>query len=470
MKSKVLQKILAVSMALAMTAGMTACGGKGEEPAPADTPAAKPAESEAPAADAGGSDSEQAGEEDFSILEGKTISFMTSQAKFFDAYNTMAEAIKADYGCEVEFQVIPDEEYDSLIKVKLSTSEVPDVYEANLPSLNEAYGAPQYCEDLSNEPWVARLVNPGLIKDIVDGKIYGMPKESSSGYQAVYYNKKVLADCGITDPQPKTYQEFLDLLKTVKEKGNGVVPFYQTNADTWTTQIFMTGGIACALGDKAVETTDKLLKNEIKWTDIPETSQVLQNYVDLYKDGYMNNDMMSVGYDTAAEAICTGKAAMYLTIEQWAADAMKKYPDCEMGSFVIPHADHALLPTGNYVQGLFVPKAGKQVDAVKAFLQVWSMPKYQNLYYEENPGFPAYSDVDGGDVVPVVQSLVDQYITTGNYVFEMNSLMAASSGINVDVWNYYIEALQGDKTPDEVFKAVQTDYVDYMEQQGAEGF
>ena len=107
-----------------MTAGMTACGGKGEEPAPADTPAAKPAESEAPAADAGGSDSEQAGEEDFSILEGKTISFMTSQAKFFDAYNTMAEAIKADYGCEVEFQVIPDEEYDSLIKVKLSTSEV----------------------------------------------------------------------------------------------------------------------------------------------------------------------------------------------------------------------------------------------------------------------------------------------------------------------------------------------------------
>ena len=98
------------------------------------------------------------------------------------------------------------------------------------------------------------------------------------------------------------------------------------------------------------------------------------------------------------------------------------------------------------------------------------MPKYQNLYYEENPGFPAYSDVDGGDVVPVVQSLVDQYITTGNYVVEMNSLMAASSGINVDVWNYYIEALQGDKTPDEVFKAVQTDYVDYMEQQGAEGF
>ena len=78
--------------------------------------------------------------------------------------------------------------------------------------------------------------------------------------------------------------------------------------------------------------------------------------------------------------------------------------------------------------------------------------------------------MDGGDVVPVVQSLVDQYITTGNYVFEMNSLMAASSGINVDVWNYYIEALQGDKTPDEVFKAVQADYVDYMEQQGAEGF
>ncbi len=460
MKKKLLKDFLVMALVVSMLASLTACGNSGET---------EPKTEQDTEQDTAQVENTSEGDE-FSILEGKTISFMTSQAKFFPAYETMAEEIKKDYGCNVEFQVIPDGEYDSLVMMKLSTSEVPDIYEENIPSRNSTYGVSQYCEDLSNEPWVSRLVNPDLIKDSSDGKIYGLPKESSSGYQAVYYNKEVLEACGITDPQPKTYDEFLDILATVKEKGNGVVPFYQTNADTWTTQIFMTGGIACALGENAVEVTNKLLANEIKWTDIPETQELLQNYIDLNKAGYMNDDNMSVGYDTAVEAICTGKAAMYLTIEQWAADAKAKYPDCELGSFIIPHNDNLLLPTGNYVQGLFVPSAGSQVDAAKAFLQVWSMPKYQNMYYVENPGFPAYNDVDGGTVVPVVQSLVDTYITAGNYVFEMNSLMSAASGINVDMWDYYIEALQGDKTPAEVFESVQKNYVDYMEQQGVDGF
>lgn len=56
---------------------------------------------------------------DYSILEGKTISFMTSQAKFFDAYQTMADAIEADYGCKVEFQVVPDDQYTSMTNLKL---------------------------------------------------------------------------------------------------------------------------------------------------------------------------------------------------------------------------------------------------------------------------------------------------------------------------------------------------------------
>ena len=55
------------------------------------------------------------------------------------------------------------------------------------------------CEDLSNEPWVSRLVNPDMLKDSKDGKMYALPKESSSGYQVVYYNKELLESCGITD-------------------------------------------------------------------------------------------------------------------------------------------------------------------------------------------------------------------------------------------------------------------------------
>lgn len=461
-----LKKVLAATLAGAISFSLCACGS-------ASTPeaATEPAVSEtAEGSETAASEGDEAAAASDSILQGKTISFLTCQGKFFEEYNTMAAAIKEKYGCEVEFQVVPDDEYQSLLKVKLSTSEVPDVFEYNYPTQNADIGASQYCEDLSNEAWTARLVNPELIKDPGDGKLYALPKESSSSYMAVYYNKQVLADCGITNPHPTTYQEFLDILKTVKEKGNGVIPFYETNADTWTTQIFMTCGYPVALGDNAEATFQKLLNNEITWSDVPEFQEILAQYDALITDGYVNDDHLSVGYDTAAEKIGTGEAAMYLTIEQCAADIVAKYPDCELGSFVIPYGDNEVMATGAYVQGLFVPSAGAQTDVAKAFLEAWSSPEIQNLYYATKPGFPAFNDVDGGEVVECVQSLVDNYISTGNYIYQLNDQMSECSTIWGDLWSFYVESVAGTKTPEEVFTSFQKIYVDFMQQQGAEGF
>ena len=269
-----------------------------------------------------------ADEADYSILEGKTISYMTAQSKFFDAYQTMADEIEKDYGCKVEFQVVPDDQYTSMTNLKLSTGEVPDVLEHNYPSQNVAMNVYEYCEDLSDEPWVSRLVNPDMLKDSKDGKMYALPKESSSGYQVVYYNKELLESCGITDPEPQNYDEFLDILKAVKENSDAA-PFLQTNKDNWETQIFMTGGIPIMLGDKAGEVYEKLLNNEMEWTEIPEATEVLQRYIDLYAEGYVNEDNLSVGYDDAAQIMADGKAAMYLTVHQWATDFAKNHPEVD---------------------------------------------------------------------------------------------------------------------------------------------
>lgn len=403
-------------------------------------------------------------------LKGKKISFLTSQGKFFEEYNTMAAAMKEKYGCEVEFQVVPDNEYYSLLKVKLSTAEVPDVFEYNYPTHNEELGVAKYCEDLSDQPWVEKLINPDLVKDKEDGKHYALPKESSSTYMAVYYNKDVLSSCGIEDPHPTTYQEFIDILDTVKAKAPDVTPLYMTNADTWTTQIFMTAGVPVTLGDNASNVYDSILKNETKFTDVPAFTDVLSDYVDLINGGYVNEDHLSAGYDTAAEKLGTGQAAMYLTIEGCVVDALTKYPNANLGSFVIPFNDVDMLPTGAYVQGLFVPSEGKQVGIAKAFLEAWSSPEIQNIYYKTKPGFPALNDTDGGESAECIQSLVDEYIATGNYTYELNDQMALASAIWPDLWNYYVEAASGVKTPEEVFETFQKQYVDYMQQQGIEGF
>lgn len=407
---------------------------------------------------------------DYSILKGKTISILISQSRYFDEYKKMAKEIENDYGCKVEFQVSPDNEYYSLLKVKLSTNEVPDLFSYNFPTQNEEIGASQYCADLSQEPWIKRLVDPSFLKDGRDGKIYALPEEATGTSMAVFYNKKVMEGVGIKAPAPKTYEEFLDILQTVKDKGKGVIPFYETNAQTWTTQIFMTAGLPILLGDKAEETFEKLRTNELKWTDVTEAISLLQDFDDLVKLGYVNNDYLSASYDTAPEIMGTGKAAMYLTIENAAYNIMDKYPDASLGSFVIPFGNHKKLAVGAYVHGLFVPKGGKQVDVAKAFLDLWSQPKYHDEYYKTKPGSPAFKDVDPGEVMPAVENLITNYIKTGQYTVQLNDRFPEASTLWPDLWNLYVESISGKKTPKEVFESFQRKYQDYMEQVGAEGF
>ena len=111
----------------------------------------------------------------------------------------------------------------------------------NIPSTIIQIGVEKFV-DLSDQPWVSRLTNPNLT--MIDGKFYGLPKESSSAYIACYYNKKVMDSLGITDPNPTTYADFLSILETIKTKGNGITPFYASNKDAWTPQIFMSNGFS----------------------------------------------------------------------------------------------------------------------------------------------------------------------------------------------------------------------------------
>lgn len=397
------------------------------------------------------------------------ISWLTSQAKYKDVYKKMAEQLSTDENIKVDFQVIPDDQFYTIVKTKLATSEVPDVLEYNAPTENEALHASQNMVDLSNEPWVARLSNPDIIKDWKDGKIYAMPKESSSFFGACYYNKKVLDSLGIQNPEPKTYKEFLDILEKIKTSGKGITPIYMSEKDSWTTQVFMTLGF----GGEAVDNKDiwnNLLTNKTKWTDVQAFKDILNSFMDLYKKGYTNKDHMSATYDMAKEAVATGKAAMMLNGEWAASDIAAKWPDTELGAFIVPFRDKLLMGTGAYVQGLFVPSAGKQVENAKKFLNLWSQPKYQNIMYASAPGIPGFKDVDGGKVVPCVKELVDKYINTGKYYYQMNDPMGFASPIFPDLMKYYVDMTTGNVTPDQVLQEWQKKYEDYMKQKQQPGF
>ena len=129
-----------------------------------------------------------------------------------------------------------------------------------------------------------------------------------------------------------------------------------------------------------------------------------------------------------------------------------------------------MMAVGQFVQGLFIPSESPNIEQAKRFLNLWSQPQYQALFYQTSPGFPAFVDVDGGEVLPFVANLVDRFIGTGNYTYQINDQMSILSPIWGDLWNNYVAIVSGLMTIDEALEDWQFRVEDFMRQLGQPGF
>lgn len=402
--------------------------------------------------------------------EAQTVTLSIAQGRYKGAFKNIQEKLKREENIKLVIETVPDEQYYSLSKTRITAGEVPDIMVHNAPQQYREYNVTKNMVDLSMEPWVDRMLNPDLFKTS-EGNIYAMPLQSSGLYIAVYYNKKVFYDLGLSEP--KTYTDFLHILETIKTKGNGITPIYMSNKDTWTTQIFMTAGLPILLGDKADETFDKILKNQLKWTEVPEFKTILTQFQALYKKEYVNQDHLTSTFENAKAAWATGKAAMVLNAEGTPSDLVTSYniPPDDIGAFVIPFGDRDIIATGDSVAGFFIPKKAKNIDGAKKVLNLMSQPDYLNMYFRENPGFPGFKNVDGGQMVPAVRALEEKYIRDKQYTFEMNDRISITGAIlNDGLWRLYVDLALGLKTPEQVIEEWQETFSEYMKQKNQPGF
>lgn len=397
----------------------------------------------------------------------KKITLLTSNSKFKNAHRAMADKLLKEEGIEVEIQVVPDDQYSNFVKTKIASREVPDLLMHNAPEHYTSFRVEENFVDLSKEPWVSRMANPALVTD-ANGKIWAMPQESASFFGACYYNKGLLRKLGIENPQPKTYAEFLSLLKRIKKADPSVVPLYMSERDPWTTQVFTTCGFSFAFADKAASVYAKLMNNELTFSKVPEFKTLLTLLSDLTKSDLVNANHLSAGYDDAIAAIASGKAAMMYNGE-WVVSPLESQ-GAEVGCFPIPWFDRDLLSTGAYCQGFFVPKYAKNVETARKVLNLWSSPAYMNLYYAENPGFPGFTDVNGGKINADLKAMVDRFVPKGKTVHQMNDYMPDIVTFQSELWGYIVDMTAGTKTPEQVLAAWDAKIADHMKTIGKKGW
>jgi raffinose/stachyose/melibiose transport system substrate-binding protein len=238
--------------------------------------------------------------------------------------------------------------------------------------------------------------------------------------------------------------------------------------DNWTTQIFMTCGYSIALKEGAPDTYNDIMAHKIGFSDVPEFKQVLGQFKRLIDEGLVNKDHLSAGYDDGLAAVASGKAAMVYNGE-WAISSLESEGKT-IGCFPIPWNDNAYMSTGAYVQGFFVPRDAAESEGALRFLELYSSPEYMDIYYAENPGFPAFDGVNGGEVNPQLSAMVNDYMSREKTVYQMNDYMAPLVPLWGELWGAYVEFAAGNMNSDEVLSFWDKTVANHMSTIGQPGW
>lgn len=456
------KSVFAIAAACMVTVGALAgCGGQGKDTA-AEVPQTESVKAEA------SKEQQETPAKEAGSKEKVVVTALIQQSRNFEGLQKMIQKLEEEENIKIDAQIVPDDESLNMIKMKLNSGECPDIIDYNVPAVYDIIDPASNFADMTGEAWTDRLIIPGNVT-AKDGKIYGFPFLSVPGLHGFIYNKDVFDKAGVE--VPATWDELLAACEKIKE--SGTTPIFMPK-DTWVPQILMTDNFTKILGaDGCKDFADKILKNETKWSDVPEFAEVLDKYLELYQKGYVNSNFASATYDDAIAAVADGTAAMHFNGDFFATSVLEANPEAQIGMFPVSMKEGADVITENMSSAGFVAyKNSENLDVVKKIFDLWSTPEYANLYFADRPAFPAFQGVDGGKVPDYLAEINENYIKEGKAIPEFNYyVMTLNPLFESSLYVYYVDApAKGTMDGKAVMEKFQKDYEQYMKDQGAEGF
>jgi raffinose/stachyose/melibiose transport system substrate-binding protein len=262
---------------------------------------------------------------------------------------------------------------DNIVKTRLSTGDMSDVFEYNTGSLFQAIAPKKNLVPLSDQSFVGQLDQNFATTVTSEGKVYGAPW---GGFMAgaILYNKPVYSKLGLQ--VPKTWDEFM--ANNAKIKAAGIAPVIQTYQETWTSQLFILGdfhNVAAAEPDFA----DKYTKNQAKYATSAAARAGFEHLQAVHDAGYLNKDFASAKLTDGLRELAQGKGAQYpilsSTLSQLLADTPGKEND--IGLFPIPGTDASKNGLTVWAPaGVYIPTSatGAKLAAAKKFVAFIASP------------------------------------------------------------------------------------------------
>ena len=304
---------------------------------------------------------------------------------------------------------------DNLVKTRLSTGDMDDVFAYNSGSLFQALAPEKNLVPYDASQNIGSLDKNFATTVTANGKVYGVPM---GGFMAgaILYNKDVYAKLGLQ--VPKTWDDFVANSKKIKD--SGVDPVIQSYGETWTSQLFVLGDFANVLTADP-QFADKYTKNQAKYATTPAALAGFQHLQQVHDLGYENKDFASAKLTDGLRYLAQGKGAQYPILSALLSQMIADNPGSEnkVGLFAIPGTDPAKDNLTVWAPGgVYIPTSttGAKLDAAKKFVAFIATPDgcASQTAATQPTGPYAVKGCSLPDSVPQAVKDMQTYIDNGN--------------------------------------------------------
>lgn len=273
---------------------------------------------------------------------------------------------------------------DNLIKTRLATGEMNDVFFYNSGSLLQALHPDQTLVSLANEPWAKDVTKDFKQSVSTSNGMYGAPIGTTFD-GGIMYNKKVYQQLGLS--VPKTWAQFIS--NSEKIKAAGKTPVLVSYGDTWTSQLFVLADFA-NVSAQDPNWAANYTANKAKYINPPALAGFTHTQ-EIFDKKLMNKDFASLTNVNALKELATGQGVQYPMITVTISNVLQSNPQQvnDIGYFAVPTESgdpHATVWEAN---GAYIPKTttGAKLTAAKKFLAF--LYSSEGCSIQDSAGVPA---------------------------------------------------------------------------------
>ncbi|MGO2083023.1 ABC transporter substrate-binding protein [Vagococcus sp.] len=343
---------------------------------------------------------------------GKTEIEFFSQKK--EMQGTLSEVIK-DFEKEnpdikVKFTNVPDA--GTVLKTRIASNDVPDIINVFPQNADfREWAKAGIFADLTGKEYLKNLKEGSAETYAIDEKIYSVPLTSNAW--GFYYNYTKFKELGLEEP--KTWEDFETLVKTIKAKKETPFALSLTQADAWTLNGYHQ--LAWATINGGFEgANDALVHSEkggIK-TSNADFKQVTKE-LDLL-DGNGQKNATGATYDDAIATFAKGEALIFPN-GIWALPAIKnQQPKFEIKMFAYPGLKaNEELTVGAADLALSINGKSKDKVAAEKFVAYMTTNEAMQKYYDVDGAPTSVKAVDTKGKFPETEG-VTKYVFTDKQI------------------------------------------------------